>query len=363
MSFYLGSNSIGNKVLHMTKSVNTVEELKSGVLTNTIFHSDLNYVTAKKYTGTILNGMLTIDESLRAELNTRIWIIVSASGAFINPYIQYDEYSGVSYGTWLTATTMRLAANSGPVWTYLGSSYVPKFAWRSAPILDSTHNGECEIFTFSASETSFYPSVKLNNEIKVGQGIINIGGVDLTNVGYISRGILNNIDPQFTIQGIPIQITNVNFTASDSLEIISNSAVSLISRAAQPIIHSILGHSMEYKYTTTAYSPANSGIYGNYTTVEYKTNFSSPVSDNAFIVMSFPNGTILGNKDGYNSTLIPINIDFICFRFVSGKLGGTLIHHLLYIKADNTGITIKNSFLVYGAVSYTGEYFTYHLFD
>lgn len=363
MSLYLGDNTAGNKVLHITKSTSTIEELKSGVSTNTVFHSDLNYVTVKKCTGTILDGILTIDSSLRAELDAKIWIVVSSSDTFINPYIQYDEYSGISYGTWITATTMRLAANSGPVWTYLGSSYVPKYAWRSAPILSSTHNGECKIFIFSASETQFYPSLKTNNEIKIGQGTVNIGGVDLTSMGYVSRGVLNSMDPWFTIQGIPIQITNVNFTPADSLEIVSNPTMSLISRASQPIIHSTLGHSMEYKRTATAYSPANAGTYGKYTTVEYKTNFSSPVSDSAFIVMSFPNGTILGDKDGYNSILIPVNVDFICFRFLDGRLGSTLIHHLFYIKADNIGITIKNSFLVYGPVSYNGEHFTYHLFD
>lgn len=49
MSLFLGKDTANSNVLHITKGVTPKESMRSGVLANTIFHSDLPYVTLLDY--------------------------------------------------------------------------------------------------------------------------------------------------------------------------------------------------------------------------------------------------------------------------------------------------------------------------
>lgn len=55
MSIFLGKNN-GNPLCHITSGVNTLAELKGSPRSNTIFHSDLQYIEYKLYTCTFQKG-------------------------------------------------------------------------------------------------------------------------------------------------------------------------------------------------------------------------------------------------------------------------------------------------------------------
>ncbi len=49
MSFYTGKDNSNNAILHITKGGTPEVSMKSGVLSNTIFHSDLLYLSLLAY--------------------------------------------------------------------------------------------------------------------------------------------------------------------------------------------------------------------------------------------------------------------------------------------------------------------------
>lgn len=352
MSLFIGNDLAATKILHMAKNTHTDTELKSGELSDTIFHSNLNYVRVIRAEGTILNSVLTVTQAVKDLMGTKGWIVVNSSGVCIpaiwgrslNP--DAATYSPF-YGKW-SDLSLRLGRNAtvpGP-----GNNY-----WID---LDSSNNGTCKIYIFSIDILSFTFS-KLpttNNEFLLGNGTINVRGFNVLDSAYISAAEVNNVDDKVTIFGKLFQFTNTNIT-DNAVALISNPLYSAILRGGVPIIHSTKNTPMRYRGTKSVYLPGNPGKYADWKVVSATINFDEPLPDNAFIICSL---NALNNYPSDNNSFLFHNN---CGEVVFGRLAfNTLTHWKVSVQVTNLQFILRSYFMVAGSYSILGNTYTIHIF-
>ena len=356
MSFFIGNDVANTKILHVTKNTRTITELKSGELSDTIFHSNLNYIRVTKVQGSILNSVLTVTQSVRDAIGTNGWIVVNSSGICIpaiwgrslNP--DTATYSPF-YGKW-SGLSLRLGRNAtgpgpGP------NNY--QYDWID---LDSTNNGTCTIYVFSLDITNsvFSKIPTTNNEFLMGNGQLNIKGFNVLDSAYISTAEVNNVDDKINVFGKIFQITNTNIIGN-SVSLISNPSYSAILRNNVPIIHSKLNTSMRYRGSKSIYLPGNPGRYANWNIVSASVDFDEPLPDNAFIVCSL---NALNNFTSDNNCFLFHNS---CGEVLFGRLAfNILTHWKVSAQVTTSQFILRSYFMVAGSYSILGNTYTIHIF-
>lgn len=229
MSFYLGTDTSNKKVMHITKGVNTIPQLKSGVLSNTIFHSSLPYLDIKElpvsraassgYTHAILSST---DANWLGANNIAYCFVVDnnvySGGSYLdrnsfysdsNPWDFKGIETQIAFGTW--------------------SATYPNFGWSfdykpSSTYMVYTMNGSystVRCFAFKNIVNKVYvPKSPSNHSVLIKNSGIIVNGINLIDYGYVNKGQINNVDKVANIPGQTVQF--INSGASGSLSIMSN---------------------------------------------------------------------------------------------------------------------------------------------
>lgn len=350
MSLYIGNDLAATKILHMAKGTHIDTELKSGELSDTIFHSNLNYVRVIRAEGTILNSVLTVTQAVRDLIGTNSWIVVNRSGVCI-PAIwgrSLDPDNPVYtpwYGKW-DGLSIRLGVDEGILYGY------------SFYDLDASHNGVCKIYIFSIDmlSSTFSKIPTTNNEFLLGNGTINVRGFNVLDSAYISAAEVNNVDDKVTIFGKLFQFTNTNIT-DNAVSLISNPLYSAILRGGVPIIHSTKNTPMRYRGTKSIYLPGNGGSYAKWNIVSATVNFDEPLPDNAFIICSL---NALNNYPSDNNSFLFHNN---CGEVVFGRLAfNILTHWKVSVQVTNSQFILRSYFMAAGSYSILGNTYAIHIF-
>ena len=201
MSFYLGTDNANKKVMHITKGVNTIPQLKSGVLSNTIFHSSLPYLRweERPVINVAVSGGITtatISPSVAEELRVNKYgFLFIVDGQLYNTgslhrIVQFSTQ--IAYGIWTNGSDF----SGEPSSTYNRYRMSGSFTQVKLIFLTNTYRGLAEI-----------PSLP-GNDILVSNAGIMVNGVNLTSLKYLSNGVINGIDTVFSVGGRQFQLVD-----------------------------------------------------------------------------------------------------------------------------------------------------------
>ena len=246
MSFYLGKDTNNKAVMHITKGYRTSDELRDGILGDTVFHSDLPYVQYSAYQATIhplnanytnANYGLSIPEAALNELGQYSFSIVVEHSGKIELYETYQPN--------LTLTT-----STGP--GHL--KHYSRFLWTNSsfdsvrynndssyqrPALLLPNRSEVSSIWVVIYDTGISHTTNTSETVFVGKGRLDVDGTSLATYRYVTSVPVNDTDPiVYTPNGGSIQFVNFYSGAETSLSITSNNGRSVIRSSGKNIFDS-----------------------------------------------------------------------------------------------------------------------------
>ena len=209
MSLFIGKDTSGDSILHVSSTQETKAALQSGIINSTIFHSKEGLVTIKKYNH------------------------ISMSGTTSDMYVEFPS-AGIDY---LHSTTPRLVYQiivNGRVHDYLkwannvdgtlfwynsvGGSYStdPEPGYRFIRIGNSTTIASVELLIFNVDvEGNTHHPIPQNSEILIDNTQVSIGSIDISDINYVVTPPVNSDDYSFLdSDGVQTQIINTTTPSS-----------------------------------------------------------------------------------------------------------------------------------------------------
>ena len=223
MSFYLGADSAGDNILHITKGVDTQANLQSGVISSTVFHSSLPYITytsydAVSYTDYYRNGWYSTtsvkfpSEAVSDIISGNKLYIVVIDGNVLNSCDFYLAQIpagskipiGVSVGTWYASDSYV----TGNQIYYDDYSYSPRIGYEYKKLQGAgKRNVKLIVVNVNIDGTGIPPAFT-NSAIYMSSSGLIVKGIDILNYAYISPVKLNNIDATFSNGTATFQLIN-----------------------------------------------------------------------------------------------------------------------------------------------------------
>lgn len=188
MSLFIGTDESGDKILHISSGSNSEAELKSGVLSSSIFYSKEKLVTIKKFNHIKLSGSTSdmyVEFSAEAidylhSKSPRLIFQVVVNGR-VHDYLKWaNNVDGMIF--WYNA---------------LGGNYStdPEQGYRFIRIGNSTTITSVELLVFNIDvEGNTYHPLPSSNEILINSSTFSIGGVNLGSINYACSPSVNSTD-------------------------------------------------------------------------------------------------------------------------------------------------------------------------
>lgn len=263
MSLFIGKDNSNNSILHLTQGATILTDMKNGVLSNTVFHSNLTYATWSRHTLTPVvresgNTFLRLDANVAADIgyNRKLFFVV-INGSMIQYTTQalnfdniYWLRNGGWFGKWIGGGYSQYYESATPYAGYI--DYLPP---NKANLAGSY------LYVLNLTDSAYLGVPVYNTSIIINNGSIIVKGVDLLNLQYIAPKRINTVDTVFSFGNAEIQLINSNISGNERLEIISNSAESSIYKNRQVVFSSSAKCNIDYKGTISKVS----GRYGSYT--------------------------------------------------------------------------------------------------
>ncbi|WP_418186727.1 hypothetical protein [Aliarcobacter lanthieri] len=260
MSMILSVNG-NNDILHITKGENTQNELMSGILENTVFHSDLPYLEVEEYDCTIsyINKQILWLEPSNAFLNSlgNCSFFITRNNRIV------DTFDRTSYYCANTKRTDIFYLGAGNYFTKTPTIENRYIHFALNPQIDYEQSTIWKMYIIKniIDGNFIYPTL-LTNSIYINDSNIIIRGIDLANFKYISNKQINSVDT--ILQGNPkyagIQILNSKNT-STGMEIRSDESESYIRKGEHKIFSSLYGTGAKYKSPIENYPSVLIGQY------------------------------------------------------------------------------------------------------
>jgi hypothetical protein len=246
MSLFIGKDNSNKPLLHITKGINTAAQMKSGLLTNSIFHSSLPYLEVTEIPVTNIRTSsnrthATISSADAALLNSEdiayCFVVdgqVYAGGSSLKRTSVYEDnnpwtFLGIStqssYGAWAAPGK---APNYGSSFTYSPSSSYNEFT-----MLGEYSNVRC--FKFNIKNKNFIPQTDTDSQVLINKDHIWIGSKDLLSYSYLNRGQINDVDPIATIPGGTVQFINIDTSGDIQMQSKADTGKTEILRNGKPI--------------------------------------------------------------------------------------------------------------------------------
>jgi len=271
MSLYIGDSSSG-KVMHITTDSRSVSDLQSGILPDTVYHSNMEFITYTEYAiDTVHNDLNYLDEYGRGILGSacmastalpliragRTFLLVdnaynAVSVCNIGESITYNSYynGNNSYGTMpvLLTTTEYLGLNySNRGYLSIMRTHTNMSTVDLIPLKRRSVNAT-KILIFNIDVNGdIFPMQRTSSDIKIANGKIDVLGVNLASLRYVATQPFGGSTRMRLHNGSNIAsdfyLVNRAGSSSGSLEIQSSSATgTVIKLDGQEIISSNVLH-------------------------------------------------------------------------------------------------------------------------
>lgn len=261
MSLYLGKDLLNSSILHITSGINTVSQLKSGGLPNTVFHSNLGYIFTKNYSASYIGYYGTAPSYYHVYLlpdtffndiigTTKGYCILfdndkqlSQLNINISGLLTNEPYSPIYF----RSTDISSASSTTSVKT--GYKYLHFLSSSTAPVYQKV----AAVIALLDDSGYIQPINNGGTDIIVTGSSFYVKGVNLNDYGYISPIQVNSRDvytsaTESTDGGI--QFINSSVVSNVITELSSNSVQSLIMSNGYPIFSSLVGGSYN-RYSET----------------------------------------------------------------------------------------------------------------
>ena len=202
MSLYIGDNNSGKKILHMTKNQHTENELKNGILPDTTFHSNLNYLRVKRL-GTY--STYTIYEHVPWNNILNAITVIKLSNADID----FINKNKLGYGFIHNGVVVPYVLNPYSYGSQFKAGHAGNFVQSLTPRPSYTNNiisvengaeGIYQLIAFNINSSSIIDEDFINpndGTISISGSDIIIKGTSLLDFDYVSTERLNSDDVLF----------------------------------------------------------------------------------------------------------------------------------------------------------------------
>lgn len=346
MSFYLGTGGSG-KIMHITKGSYSDTAMQGGILPDTVFHSDLGYITYEVYDATNYAPYWLIPTIALTKIITdkRLYFIL--------------RYSAGVWYEWLAASSN---APSNIIWYAApggSASYLPSLSYPYAYIGATTE--ALKVLVINIAESGYIPTTTSGNEIILRSGDIIVKGVDFYDLKYINATPVNSTDTQFYCNSGVMQLVNSAYTSPNNMSLKSNSSLTEISTEGKVIFTTnVVRDKIFFKDIITASIPdgyvTTSGSGTWYATIFGAGTFSE---GDMFLIKYYQDGQLgYDFSTSANSILRYVNgdIQIYNYSYVSGAYHATST----YVGSADGSLTIRYNISIYasGTILTKAYYFT-----
>ncbi len=394
MSFYTGKYN-GKTQCHITKGAHDISSMRGAPFSNTVFHTDINYLDYKIFNLSNYTSVNTTLESASGDRAVKCYKITGELSNYIfsskYAWSIYDKYNGkiyhdtnfftLIYGVFTTET---IPPVDSCLWTDNPNKKITVNATKCATVsfpkqtyqdgyewIVTDKNKNLEIIVWGLKDTGTLSSLYSQDrtgEIRINKSMFNVGGYDVINMKYLSPNMLNTIDIKLNNEGSGNSFQLINsISKNNSIEIISNSIKTEIKKGGHTILSSDVGSTMldssgsVTSNTTWVYSgDKNSG-----TTWTHWQNLFSKTFQVGEVVVLLLKPTIDGTWNpctdvanslrgtAYSSSMvIKYNEGYIC-DLSSYRRDDNLIIRNKQFYGSNGKILIKNEMII--SSSYSGQ--------
>ena len=227
MSLYVGKDSNGVGVLHLTKGATNLSDMKVGPIDTTVFHSELPYALWTKVpcTPVVIRDVTFIAlsatdaEALGNGKNIYFMCINNTviQGIQLVSNFETSMYNR-KYGGWYYPYSW-----NGGFYQPLG--YPSSEALYFLPYWGSNLS-DIALYKLNIQNGVYQGVPKTNNEILVNPPNLIVRGVNLLNLKYFSPNVVNDVDTVITCAGSQFQL--VNSSTPSTISLMSNSLESSI---------------------------------------------------------------------------------------------------------------------------------------
>lgn len=236
MSLFLGKDSKGNSILHITRDTKSASALKGKHSNTTIFHSDLPYLRCqtfkitqcsyKKQSSRSSKGMKYISPEgfyFKAEdkfydeytnYPTRFCILVVNKVAFLSHKAEFVGSSNFTSNfhtetilTWLKTKDINMDARDA--WKIERKTFPNSaFKWGFAPCISNMTTSNSYLIVLYNNNGQIENPNFTNNKIQLDNNTFSVKGVDFTKVQFLTGNKINSYDKTLTINGREYQLIN-----------------------------------------------------------------------------------------------------------------------------------------------------------
>lgn len=344
MSFYLGTGGSG-KIMHITKGSYTDTAMQGGILPDTVFHSDLPYITWKEIPCTRTDSaglpnslaaitISSVDANLIAS-NNYSWFFVCDGNVYSNCTIDYypaliSNTGNYGWGVW-SIPNNNDSTSCQPYGSYTVFSFNAAYS-------------SIRLFILNISNSDFIPIQTTTNDIVVAPGNISVKGIDLTDLKYLRRLQINSTD----------LVAN---TGSTTLQLIDGAHMTRTS---------IKSNSTKTTIGDGIYTLFDSSIGGNFIYIGQKQSITLPVvwnSNNSYTLTHSDYAgkycvvRIFGAGNGIASSTLIISLDshpetrislftWIYYYYYGGNVYNGVGRTQFFISALNGVVTFRKTYEV-----------------
>lgn len=338
MSLYLGQHA-NQKILHITKGDHDISTMKTGILDDTIFHSDLGYIFVKYFPATYIVSYV---------VNSIQYYVYRIPIEFFNEIVGTTR--GYTILTNNNAQMSQLNINmSGLAANEVYSPVYFRSDTTSTALYSSSVNSQYEYFHFTSQYSNviltvallddsgyIYPYSDGTTDIVIDNGMFKVNGVILNNYGYISPAQVN-IRDVYTSGSIAedggIQFVNSNASVVTTMGIISRPGYSAITSNDYDMFSTVAQESYN-RYSRTVLTEF---VYGS-------------------LYVCGPGGD--GSTSRIIATGMKTNQLFTCRKLSISSLGTTATNEYLqfYAFVPGTSVVINRTYVGYPAYAWTYMY-------
>ena len=330
MSLYIGKDANNKPLFHITSGTSSKTVMQSPTpVGNSVFHSNLNYVSFDKYDCTFTAGVSTLYEgpypigyaipetpmgvyiALPSQcledivINNRIWIIeINRSGVktlVLNHMTNLYSSNAIFFNSAHTSWSKTLLSYTHP-----------------QPFIKATGVTGIRVYVLNINTTQYLPPSQDSSGIYISGDSITINSVDLLNFPYMSTAVMNNVDSNPSLISGSVQFINSDLTGS-SLELSSENSNYKIKKNGHDIFNSSLG-SKKVFFKTIETCNVPSATFSFNTTYDYLLSSSMSAGDIFLVTITVDNSSTV---NGPSFIMSQTDGDEIwTFQFSHPSLGG-----------------------------------------
>ena len=234
MSLYLGKDNNNKNILHLTNGVNSEADMRSGVRSNTVFHSTLPFISVALHNMGTLTYMgseyFYYNNSTRITCDGKYLYLLSIPSELLT-YFRTNEkpepfafltfnvfsYDHIDSRVMLSTPHNGISPSSSRQYFYTNSSGHISLRENATHILIGSSKPIYNVFVIR-----FVTLPSLSGPINISSQVFTIGSYDLRNYKFLGPEDTNNYDPVLNMPGFSKRIINSTGHVGNHVSIVSS---------------------------------------------------------------------------------------------------------------------------------------------